>query len=274
MLTILEHACFACPNNVSYLSSLRVSSGCPPFLSEMEVQQWLTSQIKLLCSQKLMPEGLKKDCFQGVLAVIMNITEGNEEVARAISESEGLENLCNCFKYIVLQHSTSPPSMETIKPWIDEVSALLGILINIVEAEDAAIARIKTINLARYSKEDSKEKVLDIATSLFILSSDDKGGVEHSGNSGEVTLDSLCDGEGKAMGSVVRVYSGILIGFIVVQDSISTSKALDLLGYNSLEPVIETIKQCLAFYKNVGALTSKTEASLQRLISRLEQSPL
>lgn len=270
LFSILEHACFACPDNVNHLSTLQVSSGCPPYLSEMKFTHWLISQIKLLCSQKLMPEGLKKDCFQGILAVVMNITEGNEKVAKSISGSDELETLCNSFKYIVLQNNIYVPSIDNLKPWIDEVSTLLGILINIVEAEDAAVARIKSTSLSRYHPGDSRESVLDIATLLFVLSTDEKRGTESAGD-GEVTLDSLRDGEGRAISSVVGAYSGILIGFLVVQDPLASSQALKLLEFDNLTPVIDNIRKCLAFYKNVGALTSKTETSLQRLISRLEQ---
>lgn len=247
-----------------------MTAGFPPFLSEMVFTQWLGCQIKVFCSQKLLPEGLKKDCFQGVLAVIMNITEGNKEVARAISESDGLEQICYCLKYVTLHHNISTPSIATINPWIDEISALLGILINIVEADDNSISKIKSITLNKYHSGDSRDRVLDIIILLFVLSSDEKGETDCASRGGEVTLDSLREGEGKAMGSAVSVYSGILLGFMIAEDPLAYSQSLELLPFETLDPVITTITKCLAFYKGLGALTPRTEVTLKDLITKLE----
>lgn len=203
----------------------------------------------------------------------MNLTEGNEKAAKALAGSDGLESLCYCVKCIVVQQTVTGPSIDTISFWIDELSTLLGILINIVEANDAAIAQIKRINLIKYDDGDNREKLLDIVTLLFLLTSDEDRGKDSVSN-GEVTLDSLRDGEGRAIGSIISAYSSILLGFLVDEDPSACSRALEILNFESLSPVIATIRKCLAFYKNVGALTARTEISLGQLIARLESQPL
>jgi hypothetical protein len=267
-LHILEYACFACSENERYLSTLTVEAGCEPFLSRMTLVQWLASQLKLLNQQKLPSEGIKKDCFRGILAVMMNTTESNEDGCQSLCESDGLDILCQCLQHLTHQIKGPDGNMNALRAWIDEISALLGVLINIVEAKPEALVRIKEVAL-QMSSNIQEESMLRIVIDLFVVSSEGEKSAEAT-DGDEITLDSLQRGEGKAMGSIVSVYSGILLAFLVVDDATTYAHAISLLPYDSMTPVIVIIRKCLAFYKNVGALTSKTEQSLHDLIRKLE----
>ncbi len=97
----MEQACFACEENEYYLARLEVESGVSPLLSKLPFVQWLTMQIKVLSGQKLSPEGLKKECYRGLLGLVMNITEGNEGACKILLQSDGIEALCNALARLV-----------------------------------------------------------------------------------------------------------------------------------------------------------------------------
>lgn len=161
-------------------------------------------------------------------------------------------------------------NLDSFKAWIDEISASLGVLINIVEAEPTALDKIKAITLQRGDSLTVSSTILEIVAKLFNLCSKEENDPITSTNDNEVTLESLRDSEGQAMGSIIGAYSGILLGFLVVNDPEACAQAKCMLSSDSLRPLIGVIQKCFAFYKNVGALTPKTEASLQGLLVQLE----
>lgn len=161
-------------------------------------------------------------------------------------------------------------NLDSFKAWIDEISASLGVLINIVEAEPTALDKIKAITLQRGDSSTVSSTILEIVAKLFNLCSKEENDPITSTNDNEVTLESLRDSEGQAMGSIIGAYSGILLGFLVVNDPEACAQAKCMLSSDSLRPLIGVIQRCFAFYKNVGALTPKTEASLQGLLVQLE----
>ncbi|KAI8110351.1 hypothetical protein M9435_002027 [Picochlorum sp. BPE23] len=271
-LSILEQACFACQENEEHLARLEVESGVPPLLSKLPFVQWLTMQVKVLSGQKLSPEGLKKECYRGFLGLLMNITEGNEGACKALLQSDGIEALCNALARLVFGCTDSgrETNLDSFKAWIDEISASLGVLINIVEAEPTALDKIKAITLQRGDSSTVSSTILEIVAKLFNLCSKEEKDPITSTNDNEVTLESLRDSEGQAMGSIIGAYSGILLGFLVVNDPEACAQAKCMLSSDSLRPLIGVIQKCFAFYKNVGALTPKTEASLQGLLVQLE----
>lgn len=145
-------------------------------------------------------------------------------------------------------------------------------LINIVEAEPTALHKIKGISLQRGYVSTESSTILEIVAKLFDLCSTEESTpiTSTSVDDNEVTLESLRDSEGQAMGSIIGAYSGILLGFLVVNDLEACAKAKCMLSTNSLRPLIGVIQKCFAFYRNVGALTPKTEASLRDLLVQLE----
>jgi len=85
-----------------------------------------------------------------------------------------------------------------------------------------------------------------------------------------VTLDTLKDGEGEAIGSIVEVYAAILLGFLVEGDRAAQAEAAATLPGGTMAPVVAAIRRCFQFYVTAGALAQHTEASLRDLIASLQ----
>lgn len=100
-LFIFEHACFACHDNEAYLSHMNIEHGVPPFVTEISLVKWLLMQVGILTHQTIPESGLKKECMRGILAVLMNITQENEDGCKLVLASGGVDTLCSCIQALV-----------------------------------------------------------------------------------------------------------------------------------------------------------------------------
>lgn len=77
----------------------------------------------------------------------------------------------------------------------------------------------------------------------------------------------MADNEDNGNASIIEVYSALLLGFLLAGDERSQAEVSNTLG--SLNPVIASIRRCLGFYVDAGALTSQSEESLRKLLAAL-----
>jgi hypothetical protein len=72
--------------------------------------------------------------------------------------------------------------------------------------------------------------------------------------------------------SIVEVYSGILLGFLVRDGGPGLAAAVaGLLPGGSLDPLTSATGRCLDFYVRTGAITDHTKATLQALLQQLTE---
>lgn len=160
--------------------------------------------------------------------------------------------------------------MDRIKYWIDEICSCLAVLINVVESNPEAKEQMLLIEYES-SGHTGALSVIELLVMLFnfasdLLKEDDKP------EATEVTLDALHHNEREALGSTLKVYSSILLGFLIADSIEGRNKAKSLLQTHSLESITNSIRRCLGFYQSAGAMTDKTEASLQTLLKKLSEN--
>lgn len=290
-LIVLEHSSFACRNNEEVLASMDLSFGMAPFVARISLPTLLIQQLRDLI-QRPLTEGLKKDCLRSILAVLMNITQANEAGCTAVTEANGVEICCQTFYRIVSNNKlNSPSSLKTIhelSAWVDELTVSLGLLINLAEPGMANRIRMRSIDLYTENGEISKEKddyrctrttnegMINLLCNLISAIIDAEKSEESHDNSScgdEVTLESLNRSSGEATSSIIRLYSAVLLGFLIEGDGKVQEEAARLLPQGNLIPVVSAVQQCLGFYLATGALTKNTEESLRTLLGSLQQSP-
>jgi len=161
--------------------------------------------------------------------------------------------------------------MDRLKYWIDEICSCLAVLINVVESSPEAKEQMLFI---KYNSNGHDEvlSVIELLVMLFNFASDSLRLNDKAEASGEVTLDALHHNEREALGSTLKVYSSILLGFLIVDSLEGKNKAKSLLQTHSLESITNSISKCLGFYRSAGAMTEKTEASLQTLLKKLSDN--
>jgi hypothetical protein len=252
-LSILEQSCFACPQNQSALNSKTVNVGCPPLEKMVTFNQWLVSQIRTLTSHnKQLPDtGLKKDCFLLLISVLMNTTEGDKNACCDLH----IDYLGSCL--IKLHRDDSEKSHS------DEMSALIGVLINIIDEVGTLCIGDEAL---LYEMIDSLCQIVEDRTTGAGFES-----VSPSRGEDIVTVESLEQKNRSRQTSSVAVYSAILLGFLAAnneQGGLIRCKIADRLG--SLDPLVELIEQTLNFYMTVGAVTEKSSRRLACIIERLK----
>ena len=71
--------------------------------------------------------------------------------------------------------------------------------------------------------------------------------------------------------SIVEVYSGMLLGFMVQASSQAREAASGLLPGGNLGVVVGAVERCLQFYVQTGAITDSSRAKLEGLLKNLQQ---
>jgi len=259
-LLVLEQACFACAENQNVLNEKEVEVGCPPLEKVVCFNQFLVGLIRTLAShnRRLPSEGIKKDCFLLLISLLMNTTEGDSRACRDIQPEHLIACIGNLWDDSRVPHRGSSHT--------DELSALLGVMINVVDEigcesiceERESLSELVTILCAMVTSE-AREGVGDAGD----------GGVDV--DEGSVTLESLEQRDAKQKGSS-EAYGSILLGFLVVGSAEARELAEAQLKGRSgdgLDGIKASIERVLAFYLSVGALTPKTQARLTGLIDAL-----
>lgn len=208
----------------------------------------------------------------------MNITQNNEDVSTVVSNS-GLKVLSAFLGNICLGGRMCPVgvvhNIEVLYAWVDELNACLGVLINLVAANEHLRAELR---LTRVSANGSIYSVVVILSHLIVKVRSAFGGnarnreQENMQNeeSQEVTLDLLREGEGEATAATVESYAAILLGLLVKDSASARVEAQQIFSGISLETVIEAIQRCLVFYLRAGALTEQMENTLKELVVALK----
>lgn len=210
----------------------------------------------------------------------MNLTQSNDEGCHAVVAAEGVEVLAQLLIEIAHgsnQRQSCLDDAKELDTWVDELSGCLGVLINIAEHRPDTRQRMRAFTCAIKGGEDTAKMMTLLCrlVSTAHTSSEEKGGgVDGDGQptADEVTLDTLETGEEQGAGLIVEVYAAILLGFLIDGDAGAQSEAAALLPGGTLDPVIAAVARCLQFYINAGAITSKTEGSLRRLLASLKES--
>eukprot|EP00955_Chlamydomonas_euryale_P117412 366472-Chlamydomonas_euryale.AAC.7 len=99
--------------------------------------------------------------------------------------------------------------------------------------------------------------------------------VHGSGSPGhlEVTADDLHAGHFEGEAAIVRSYTAMLLGFVVVDSAAARQAAEATLACRGLQPVVAAIQRTLDFYNYTGAITDACRDSLVSLLAGLERQP-
>lgn len=82
------------------------------------------------------------------------------------------------------------------------------------------------------------------------------------------TATDTADAAGEA--SIVEVYCGVLLGFLVRDCPSLGPSVASSLGDSGLDLVVNAVRRCLHFYVSAGAITDHTRGTLQELLAQLE----
>ena len=138
-LKVLEHACFACPENEERLVAAIVTSGVAPMMVSMPVPKWLVSLVEALVRQGL-TAGMKKDCLRSALAVLMNASQNNAEGSKALVAGGVMAVAPQLLARMLLgdghRNKGCLNNAAELSAWADELSSCMGLLINLVEHDD------------------------------------------------------------------------------------------------------------------------------------------
>ncbi len=290
-LSVLENACFACPENEARLVAAEVSLGVPPLVARHGVAAWLVQQLGALARQALVP-GLKKDVLRVLLAVLMNMTHNNEAGAAAVVAAGGLEAGAALLAKVLQQAAPAGAAPgAALGAWVDELSSCLGLLINLAGCGPDLRRRLRELRLPAAGGAAAGGSATGLVALLCGLISSVAGAAgvggaaagapgapgaspskrrTSAGGSEEVTLDSLEAGEGQGAASILEAYAAILAGFLVEGDAAARAEAAALLPDGSLAPVVAAVARCLQFYLTAGAITRRTEDSLRALLAALQ----
>ncbi|DBB08404.1 TPA: hypothetical protein ACH3X3_008557 [Trebouxia sp. C0006] len=304
-LTVLEHASFACPANEQHLVGLHMESGSTrpslsPANSEPKAGQladsacrqpfpdWLVQSIQHMQSTSTPdPDGDNQpdwSCIQSALSVLINMSHNNTAGCEAVVAAGGLQMATDIISNSMLRHdmcdaatdgSVTPRralahTRQHVLTDVGPITAALGLLINLVENCSDTRQQLKAMKLQVCSLGADVPQLLCrlMQVSASSRRSSMSPSPHHSG--GEVTEQQLADHENDGAASIVEVYAALLYGFLLADDSALQAVAVSTLG--SLQPIISSIKKCLSFYVDAGAITSQNEDSLRKLLASLPNS--
>ena len=216
-------------------------------------------------NRRLPSEGIKKDCFLLLISVLMNTTEGDERACREIEAEGGREHLCSCIVKLwnYDKKGTKANGYGSVKReasvYADEMSALLGVLINVVDEIGCE---------GFLEDEEGTAALVDVLCDMTKAAEvvDNNEHVDDGANGGGVTVECL-DRRDARQKSSAEAYGSILLGFLVVGSAEVRGRVMDRL--EGIEGVKMSIERTLAFYLSVGAVTDRTKERLSVLVASL-----
>lgn len=287
-LVVLENACFACPANEEYLTDVKVRE--PIKSEELVLPEWIVGQVQILGEMGL-STGFKKDCLKALLAVLMNMTQNNLVGCKSVVSCGVLEVVGSILKQVVAGGQRNAGCLKNsteLDSWVDELSCCLGLLINLMEHRHEWRECLRELPIvfvpgaAANGKDalEQQEGIVPLLCALLTFVIPNSRYSETSSPSSrrlstlsteEITLETL-DAETKGgAGSIVEVYTAVLLGFLIEGSPSLQKTAAALLPTHSVGPVVAAIARCLDFYVRTGAMTKKNEDSLRHLLASLEK---
>ena len=199
-------------------------------------------------NRRLPSEGIKKDCFLLLISVLMNTTEGDERACRDVQ----VEHLCGCLIKLWKEGGGA---------YADEMSALLGVLINVVDE----------IGCEGLTTGGGEQALVDVLCAMTKAGGEE---AEEEADRHQVTVDCL-DERDKRQKSSAEAYAAILLGFMIVADEgdgerSSSVRAQVVRKLGGVACVKASIERTLGFYTSTGAVTQKTVERLGALVDGLE----
>jgi len=82
--------------------------------------------------------------------------------------------------------------------------------------------------------------------------------------------DELLSSDNAGEVSIVEVYCGMLLGFLVRDCPEVAPAVASSLQDKSLQPIVCAVQRCLSFYISTGAITEHTRSTLEQLLQHLE----
>lgn len=199
-------------------------------------------------NRRLPSEGIKKDCFLLLISVLMNTTEGDERACRDVQ----VEHLCGCLIKLWKEGGGA---------YADEMSALLGVLINVVDE----------IGCEGLTTGGGEQALVDVLCAMTKAGGEEAE--EEEADRHQVTVDCL-DERDKRQKSSAEAYAAILLGFMIVADEgdgerSSSVRAQVVRKLGGVACVKASIERTLGFYTSTGAVTQKTVERLGALVDGL-----
>lgn len=200
-------------------------------------------------NRRLPSEGIKKDCFLLLISVLMNTTEGDERACRDVQ----VEHLCGCLIKLWKEGGGA---------YADEMSALLGVLINVVDE----------IGCEGLTTGGGEQALVDVLCAMT-KAGGEEAEEEEEADRHQVTVDCL-DERDKRQKSSAEAYAAILLGFMIVADEgdgerSSSVRAQVVRKLGGVAGVKASIERTLGFYTSTGAVTQKTVERLGALVDGL-----
>lgn len=267
-LKILEHMCFASPENESRLIAVDLISGENLTPSKTSLITWLVNLVGAMSSQGLAP-GIKKDCLRATLSVLMNASQNNAVGCQILVEANLTKVIPRMLQQMLQgdgrRHVGCLASGSSMIAWADEVSSCMGLLINIAEQSQKWRQELR-------SGTTLVPLLCSLITAVVTEVRDPAEAVTGGGAVTEdVTLDTLQGKDDAGAGSIIELYASILLGFIIEESQNARNEAASRLPGRDLESVTEAVERALHFYVSTGAITQRSERNLRELVDALRK---
>lgn len=310
LLLVLENATFTCPENGTVLAELQTGRASSKGAAAKQKQQQSMPGVDAAAAGvqgKAFPAvlvGVAQQLLQGVdqeepraalhalLSVMMNLIHDNKQGGALLCSAGGMDVAADTYSRLLLPSATSQEALcGAVLKHLELVSVALGVLMNLVSNEPQHSRQLAAAGDGGGGSNGGGRVSSFVHLLCTVMSAlgqllqhqqdpDDQPGSRTTAAAAApgakvVTSPSAA---AEALGSntaseasIVEVYSGILLGFLVRDGGPPLAQAVcALLPGRSLDALTSATGRCLDFYVRTGAITDHTKATLELLLRQLE----
>jgi hypothetical protein len=245
--------------------------------------------------------------LHALLSVMMNLIHDNKQGGALLCSMGGMDVAADTYSRLLLPSAGSQDSLcEAVLKHLELVSVSLGVLMNLVSNEPQHSKQLAAAGDQGAAGSSSSSGVSSFVRLLCTVMSalgqllqqcneaeeagfaaargaaaaaagSPPGGAAGAGPTSGAKVVTSPSAAVEALGSntaseasIVEVYSGILLGFLVRDGGpLLAQEVCALLPGRSLDPLLLATGRCLDFYVRTGAITDHTKATLEQLLQQL-----
>lgn len=243
--------------------------------------------------------------LHALLSVMMNLIHDNKQGGALLCSMGGMDIAADTYSRLLLPSAGSQDSLcEAVLKHLELVSVSLGVLMNLVSNEPQHSKQLAAAGgaaggssssgvssfvwllctvmsalgqlLQHYNEAEEAGSAAARGAAAAAAGSPPEGAAGAGVSSGAKVVTSA-SAAAEALGSntaseasIVEVYSGILLGFLVRDGGPGLAQEVAaLLPGGSLDPLLSATGRCLDFYVRTGAITDHTKVTLEQLLQQL-----
>lgn len=208
---------------------------------------------------------------KAALLFLLNVTHEAAAGCRAACSGGGLNALVDLF--LRLGGQTAGLGEDGAHEY-ELVNLLLGLLINVVEKDEALRSDLAALcrHEAAASPRGPAGPCADGGGLLHLLCRLIFAGqrvAEKAKAEEEVTADMVTTSEAKGESTINRAYASILLGFIICDDAPMKDAVARILPGESLESLVDALEEFSQFLNSVHAVTDGQAAALNKLLAKI-----